>query len=268
MLQAYGMGLGWKMLLRGRLRQGMVQMMLPVNYWRTLEYREVVREANFQPRDQVLDIGSPKLLSLYLAQRIGAGVYATDIDDYFIPEYSLMRELAGVSPEKYQLKAEDGRKLSFGDESFDKVYSISVIEHIPAQGDSECAREIARVLKQGGRCYITVPFSPTGRVDYVEKPFYWSEFSETTDAGKIFFQRAYNEVDLYQRIIRPSGLVLKKLTYYGERVWTRSRKLVEDQLTTLSGPIQPLLSRLLLTSAPTWQELKKPMAALVVLEKA
>lgn len=268
MLQAYGMGLGWKMLRRGRLRQGMLQMLLPVNYWRTLEYREVVREADFQPQDRVLDIGSPKLLSLYLAQQIGAGVCATDIDDYFISEYSLMRELAGVSPERYQLKAEDGRKLSFGDETFDKVYSISVIEHIPGQGDSDCAREMGRVLRQGGRCFITVPFSPIGRTEYVDTPFYWSEFSETAPDGKIFFQRCYNDVDLYQRIIRPSGLVLKKLTYYGERVGTRSRTLVEDQLSTLSGPIQPLLSRLLLTSAPTWKELKKPMAAMIVLEKA
>ena len=74
----------------------------------------------------------------------------------------------GVPPERLHLAVEDGRRLSFPDDSFDKVYSLSVLEHIPDDGDSACVTEIARVLRPGGECYLTVPFWPQSRTDFVD----------------------------------------------------------------------------------------------------
>lgn len=90
--------------------------------------------------------GSPKLLSLWVAEKIGAQVVATDIEAYFIEEYELLRQVRHVPPERLRLAVEDGRRLSFEDDTFDRVYSLSVLEHIPYEGDSECVRELARVL--------------------------------------------------------------------------------------------------------------------------
>lgn len=55
--------------------------------------------------------------------------------------------------------------LSFPDQSFDKVVSLDVLEHIP---DYERAfRECARVLKDGGKMMWSVPFIATSRENVV-----------------------------------------------------------------------------------------------------
>src|SRR3712207_8939918 len=53
-------------------------------------------------------------------------------------------------------------------DTFTKVYSISVLEHIPDDGDTRCAAEIGRVLAPGGTAVLTVPFAPTSRDEYTK----------------------------------------------------------------------------------------------------
>ncbi|HZT34746.1 MAG TPA: class I SAM-dependent methyltransferase, partial [Nitrososphaera sp.] len=68
----------------------------------------------------------------------------------------------------------DARMLAFGDETFDQVVCVSTVEHVglgsaefDKQGDIRTMREISRVLKNGGRLVLTVPFgvAPTRAVD-------------------------------------------------------------------------------------------------------
>jgi len=269
MLYSYGVRLGARLLLRGKLRYSMPYLIRPVNYWRALEYRLVVEQAGFRCGDKILDIGSPKLLALYLAKFVGAEVFATDVDDYFVAKYRYVRSMEGIAPERLHLCVEDGRSLSFADGCFDKVYSISVLEHIPGQGDTACAREIGRVLSTGGESYITVPFWTTSRDEYVEhNGVYWAGHSTRDGTGRVFYQRRYSERDLYERIIKPSGLRLRKLCFVGEHVMARSRRELSDYLPAISGPVQPFLSSLLHTRpVESWQDLKKPLCAMIVLAK-
>lgn len=269
MLVAYGMKVGGKLVLKGKLRLAVPYLGRPVNYWRAVEYRLISDAARFQRRDRVLDVGSPKLLSLYLAKVVGAEVYATDIDDYFVERLETVAEVEGVPPDRLHIRVEDGRQLSFPDQSFDKVYSLSVVEHIPDDGDTACIKEIARVLVPGGECYLTVPFWPESRTDVIaDGAVYWTEHSTASGEGQVFYQRRYSEADLSERLIEPSGLQLKELKYVGEKVMTESDGEFSDRLPLLSGPVQPLLSRLLHTKpTASWRELKKPLCALVVLRK-
>lgn len=272
MLSGYGMKLGAKMLLRGRVKRGLRFLVVPVNYWRTVEYKLVLDAANFQADDRVLDIGSPKLLSLYLAKRVGAQVHATDIEDYFVGEYEFLRELEGIPPEKYQVGVADGRELPFEDGEFTKVFAISVVEHIPGAGDSACMREIRRVLAPGGQCLLTVPFAPVGRNEYAGGgDFYWSGSSEVGDEGEsrgVFYQRRYSEQDLRERLIEPSGMKVERLAFVGERLLTRSSREFCEYLPLQLGPIHPLASSLIHTPpVDSWSALKKPLCALVVLRK-
>ena len=50
----------------------------------------------------------------------------------------------------------DGRRLPFADGSFETVLATEVLEHVLAPAD--VLREMARVLKPGGRLLLTVPF--------------------------------------------------------------------------------------------------------------
>jgi SAM-dependent methyltransferase len=268
-LQRFGMGVGARLLTRGHVRDALPYLIKPVNYWRAIEYQMVLTHGRFAPAQQVLDIGSPKLLALFLAQSIRASVSATDIDDYFLPRYRRVAEIERIPPERLTLAVEDGRALTYADASFDRVFSISVVEHIPDDGDSACLREIGRVLRPGGRAVLTVPFHPESRVDYKSADgVYWSEHSTTAADGRVFYQRRYGPADLETRLIRPSGLQLVTTQFVGDTVLTSSSRELYDYLPSLSGPVQPLLSSLLHAGpTPDWQSLAKPLCALIVLEK-
>jgi SAM-dependent methyltransferase len=54
----------------------------------------------------------------------------------------------------FALKVMDATKMTFPDASFDFVYSFSVFEHIDRP--QEAVKEIARVLRPGGVCYISL----------------------------------------------------------------------------------------------------------------
>jgi len=270
MLWAFGSKVGVKLLAHREPRLALPYLARPVNYWRSVEYRLICDAANFQRGQRVLDIGSPKLLALYLAKVVGAEVSATDIDDYFLERQRVVAEVEGVPAGQLHLGVEDGRNLSFPDEAFDKVYSLSVVEHIPDDGDSQAVKEIARVLVPGGECYLTVPFWPQSRTDYVDDDaVYWTRHSVGTGDGKVFYQRRYSEDDLFDRLVEPSGLELGGITYVGERVLTSADDELSDRLPLLSGPVQPLLSKLCHTGpSDSWRALDKPLCALVVLRRA
>jgi SAM-dependent methyltransferase len=268
-LYAYGLRVGLYLFASGRVKRGLRYLAMPVPYWRSLEYRLVWKEADFQSGDRILDIGSPKLLSLYLAEKIGAEVFATDIEDYFLGEYDFLRNARKISHQTLHLEVEDGRRLSFPDNSFTKVYSISVIEHIPEEGDTECLREIGRVLRPGGLCLITVPYWPTSRDEYRPPNFYWARSSTSTPDGRVFFQRRYCQEDLYTRLIKPSGLTLRKIEYVGEHIMVHSQREFGEFLIPPTGPFHPLLSRVVHTRPVTSPEqLKKPLCAFIALTKS
>ncbi|MHB8873298.1 MAG: SAM-dependent methyltransferase [Myxococcaceae bacterium] len=262
----YGFKLGAQLLWARRLKHALPYLVRPVNYWRTLEFAQARAQGDFREGQRVLDIGSPKLLSLYLAEKVKALVSATDVEPYFLEKLEVARQARGIPPERLRLEVQDGRRLSYPDESFDRVYSISVLEHIPDRGDSECAKEIGRVLKPGGRAVITVPFLPKARDEYRKGGFYWAGSSRAERGRGIFYQRRYSEEHLRERLIGPSGLQLHSLNYVGELAAPIGERELSDFMPVISGPIQPLLSKLLHT-APTgqWRDLKKPLCAVITL---
>lgn len=271
MLYFYGLGLGIQSLLHGRFsREAVKNIIVPVNYWRTAEYAAVFRRLRPLASDRILDIGSPKLLSLYLAERYAAEVFSTDIEPYFLDDYRTYRAMRKVPEQRFHVETADGRQLRFEDNYFSKIFSISVLEHIPDQGDADCAREIGRTLAPGGVCVLTVPFSPESRDEFREADeFYWSG-STTRDSvsRQSFFQRRYSEQDLYERLIRPSGLSLSGLEFIGERFPLPQGKELSQFLPPMTGMVHPVMSGIFL-SAPVEDrtKLKKPLAAIITLVK-
>lgn len=62
---------------------------------------------------------------------------------------------AGVTQ---NLQVMDATQLAFPDASFDKIYSANTIEHIPDL--KRALREMARVVKKGGRILLIYPAEP------------------------------------------------------------------------------------------------------------
>jgi SAM-dependent methyltransferase len=271
MLYFYGLGLGIQSLLRGKFsREAVKNIIVPVNYWRAAEYTAVFRRLRPRSSDRILDIGSPKLLSLFLAERYAAEVFSTDIEPYFLEDYRSYRMMRKVPEERFHVETADGRSLRFEDNFFSKIFSISVLEHIPDNGDADCAREIGRTLNTGGVCVLTVPFSPESRDEFRKADeFYWSG-STTQDSvsRQSFFQRRYSEEDLHNRLIRPSGLALDSLEFIGERFPLPQERELSQFLPPMTGVVHPMMSGIFLT--PPVQDrtrLNKPLAAIITLVK-
>lgn len=93
--------------------------------------------------------------------------------------------LPGLAPgaeDERGIRHEDLTQLSFGDAEFDAILTFDVLEHVPDYRSA--LRECVRVLKPGGRLYLTVPFtygpetivrarlSPDGGIEHLLEPEY------------------------------------------------------------------------------------------------
>lgn len=89
----------------------------------------------------------------------GLGTYAREMQKHsphvFGFDIEIDRVQQGAQNGITGLLGSVGERLPFADKTFDIVFSNDVLEHV--QDDRECAREITRVLRPGGRAVIFVP---------------------------------------------------------------------------------------------------------------
>ena len=249
-LHMFGLSLGARTLPSAPVA-GLKSLVLPVEYIRCVETRYILQHLDVRPGQRVLDIGSPKLLSLFLAVRLRAEVHATDLVDYFFERYDHYSRIAlGSERQRYVMRREDARHLTYPSGHFDRVFSISAIEHIPDEGDSVAIQEIARVLAPGGTACLTVPWSDRGYLEEFKQrgdpDAYWAP-----GAGeRVFFQRAYDRETLEGRLLRPSGLSLVDLSFWGERTIPVEHAILNRRIPQvvrmLAYPAHVALARLFL----------------------
>jgi SAM-dependent methyltransferase len=226
-------GLGARYLLRhGYLREAVIRVIVPLDPSRYLELPWARRELAARPGERVLDLASPKLLAIVLARE---GVEVVSVDQ-LEPEIQAWRKLAPEVP----FEVADGRSLPFENESFDHAYSVSVLEHIPEGGDEVALRELARVVKRGGRVAVTLPYAETYRDDWCDRDLY-AEGEER--GGQYFFQRWYDEERLGRLAAAVSELEsvsrsVARLQPNWNKVYTRTFPLL-----VALGPFFGLLAR-------------------------
>jgi SAM-dependent methyltransferase len=192
--------LGARALRRGeRDREAVIRVVAPMDDSRFYELPETVNALQARPGDRVLDLASPKLAAVQLAKH---GAHVTSVDAY-APEIEIWNRLTSDIP-NVDLHVGDGRALNFEDGSFDHAYTISVVEHIPRDGDLPALAELARVVKPGGRVVVTVPYAAQYGEDWRDEPMYDPEDSVEQD-GRWFFSRIYDEQRL-DRLVEHSGL--------------------------------------------------------------
>lgn len=267
-LHLFGLALGVRALSAAPVA-GLKSLVLPVEYIRCAETRYILQHLDVHPGHRVLDIGSPKLLSLFLAARLQTEVHATDLVDYFFTTYEMYSRVAlGRAQARYHVASEDARHLTYPSGHFQRIFSLSAIEHIPDDGDSRAMEEINRVLAPGGVVCLTVPWRDTGYVEEFKHRGDPDAYWVPADADTVFFQRGYDRESLERRLVRPSGLTPIDLSFWGERTVPVEHMLLNRRVPRLARallyPAHILLARLFLRPLAETEPSRKKVACLTL----
>jgi len=184
----------------------------PIDYMRCAEFDAMLRGLAIAPETRILDVSSPQWFSIYLAKSFPSTQfdYCNIIDSEIEPYKKICQHLR-IDNLRYH--KEDVRNLSFDSDIFDKVVSISVIEHIyPEQGgDNNALQEIKRVLKPEGELLLTIPYKDYRNIVYVDGEVY-----ERGARKKNFYAREYDK-QMFEGLIEDSGFTIRNAWYICEK---------------------------------------------------
>lgn len=218
------LGVGYYRGGHGKLihREALRRLLTPINVSRCYEFRRTFELLLPESGELIFDLSSPKLLSHFLSERHGCKVIAADMNKEEVQDWtSLTKERAKLP----SWVIADGMSLGLKDDTFDKVYSISVLEHIPGDGDTKTIKELARVLKPGGRLVITVPYASRYRSERAGKDVYNLHNGKT---GVFHWSHFYDEPSLRKKLIDASGLELEGIFFGygpGSALWKRIERM-------------------------------------------
>jgi SAM-dependent methyltransferase len=247
-LVRYSVALGGRGLLRRGGREAIWRVWLPLDIDRVVELPWAGRTVAEAGPARVLDLASPKLLALWLAENTRAAVVATDLWSTEIERWRRLVRAADPSGRRYDgltLETADGTALAYEDETFDVAYSVSVIEHIPDFGDGKAMTELARVLRPGGLLVLTFPYRKQLDETWVEHDVY----GERYEGKPLFFCRHYSAEAVQDRLLANGEFeVVEQVLWRKEGVpeaQARAHKIIPAGWAVghLLGPVLPLLGR-------------------------
>ncbi|MGC4900430.1 SAM-dependent methyltransferase [Micromonospora echinospora] len=152
--------------------------------------------------DRVLDVGcGPGRPGVRLARASGAELVGISISEQDVRLANERARVEGVS-DRVRFKHANMLSLPFPDDSFDHAMAFESIVHVPDR--TAALREIARVVRPGGRIVLTdftVPEGPTGPVDETLVKLYdsWRTAAPVPASG-------------YEAFAAGAGLVLDEVT--------------------------------------------------------
>jgi SAM-dependent methyltransferase len=192
----------------------------------------------------VLDLAGPKLLACWLAENADAEIVGTDLLQTEIARWRKLvvaADLGGRRFRRLTLDTADGTNLPYADGRFDAAMSVSVIEHIPEDGDIAAIGELARVLRPGGRLVLTFPYGSSAGDVYVEHDLYGQQYQGTP----LFFYRRYAPDTIQSRLLSTDQFDVVDRVYWEkhgvESAQTGLHKLMRSRWE-LGRALGPLLS--------------------------
>ena len=217
-----------------------------LEYHKTREIEVVCRTLAEREYRSILDIGTGRNpFSLYLRTR-SFDITCLDRDRaglVFLAQHS--DTITGFSSAQADTCA-----LPFPAGVFDAVTTICVLEHIPADGDREAMREIARVTRADGIAIITVEMAQYTKERWEDRPSSAAgEYAEPSQGWTDGFYRDYSVKDMMDRLVDRRLWTLIDSGIYDERFTVFSLRGLCDVgrypiLARFLSPLQPLLSSL------------------------
>jgi SAM-dependent methyltransferase len=194
--------------------------------------------------------------------RKASEVHVCDLEDPKI--FSRWGAIAeSVGARNYHVSYQDARNLKYPGDHFDLVYSISVIEHIPDDGDTRALEEFRRVLKPGGVAIVEVPYRKTAETIYAR---YDSKGAPLETPQ--FYERHYDDGMLRSRLEIPGLRIRDKFIlaeYLAIDPWIAAKRLPK-LLRIPILPIEPWLAAFNMRMNPDDSK-NLPLAALMVYQK-
>ena len=194
--------LGVSSLVTRRLKRGHYSLIFfPMDSTRYFEFDVAWERMRRLPFTRYLDVSSPRLLPLML-MRFNRQAIAELIN----PDANDMRDAEkffrafGVA-ERCRFSARTVEEASFEPSSFDLITCISVLEHIPADG--EAVERMWSLLRTGGRLALTLPCMSQPLEQYISHNQYG--VLKPGGDGYTFWQRYYDEERLRKKIYRITG---------------------------------------------------------------
>lgn len=156
--------------IRNTDEQGNVLLYPIPNHWWSRLYEYIWAKNFVEENDVCLDAacGTFHHFKFYLATKCKE-VYACDLDEEVTRKYSTLLSVRNVFGQaaylsvneiydKIRFSLNDITNLSYENEKFDKVYCISVLEHLPEDLIGQAFKELTRVLKQDGLLVLTFDY--------------------------------------------------------------------------------------------------------------
>lgn len=146
-------------------------------HWsRQTEWPWAILNAELSPRHTCLEVGGAGCVMKYPVAKRCKHVVVADVNEEDMRHTEKAVDLLGFT-NITQVRA-DARSLPYPDNWFDRVFCISVLEHIPDR-HTDAAREMVRVLKPGGYLLLTMDVVIEG------KPFVDNFFLDLNGAVEV-----------------------------------------------------------------------------------
>jgi ubiquinone/menaquinone biosynthesis C-methylase UbiE len=222
-----------------------------IAYHKIQEISVALKHLPIQKTDAlILDLGTGKNPFPIYGSSLGSTSIILDGSSYGVDVLKTVIENVSnkQSHSKVFFNIGDAVNLPFMDNSIDAVSSICMIEHIPENGDTECMKEIYRVLKPGGMAVVTTETSSHHEEGWIEVPYnigYQIDGDTSSTKWEEVFNRNYSQEQLSIRLVQSEGWEIIEQGFFDDRILPIRSWTAPNQNSIFSSVVrlfQPVLS--------------------------